>query len=180
MVLSSTVPASKAPAASPFAAPAPESSTAPIDIADVAPPAATSQFTARALASRPIAKPRPLLIRGKKTLKQLLPLLQSAQEALRLGDTDRALGLLDEHAKRFPTGVLAEERRAAHALAVCRKTAARAEAEAFLRDAPSSPLVESVRLACSVAELQSRVLCCASVGNASAAGIVHHGRMTML
>jgi outer membrane protein assembly factor BamD (BamD/ComL family) len=81
--------------------------------------------------------------------------LQSAQEALRLGEPDRALALLDAHAKRFPGGALSEERRAAHALAACRKTgdpSARAEAVAFLRDSPSSPLVESVRKACSLGE----------------------------
>jgi len=90
-----------------------------------------------------------------ETLEEELPLLQSAQEALRLGETDRALSLLDAHAKRFPGGALSEERRAAHALATCRKTdgpLARAEAQAFLRDSPSSPLSESVRKACSLAQ----------------------------
>jgi len=91
---------------------------------------------------------------SQETLEEELPLLQSAQEALRLGEPDRALSLLDAHAKRFPAGALAEERRAARALAACRRTgdpSARTEAEAFLHDSPSSPLVESVRKACALA-----------------------------
>jgi outer membrane protein assembly factor BamD (BamD/ComL family) len=118
------------------------------------------------LAAQPIAAPHPLAghaataprrtsAPSNETLEEELPLLQSAQDALRLGDTDRALVLLDVHAKRFPAGALSEERRAAHALAACRKTngaAARAEAKAFLLDSPSSPLVESVRKACSLTE----------------------------
>jgi hypothetical protein len=86
-----------------------------------------------------------------ETLEQELPLLRSAQEALRLGQIDRALVLLDLHASKFPTGALTEERRGAHALAICRKgagPAARAEAEAFVRSAPSSPLTQSVRSEC--------------------------------
>ncbi len=97
----------------------------------------------------PPAEPR----RDRETLEEELPLLQKAQEALRLGEIDRALSLLDAHAQRFPDGALSEERRAEHALAVCRKTSdrsARSEAEAFLRSSASSPLVETVRRTCSV------------------------------
>jgi hypothetical protein len=85
-------------------------------------------------------------------VEQELPLIRGAQEALRAGDLDGALRLLDAHARRFPAGALAEERRAAHAIAVCRKSGvgagARAEAEAFVREVPSSPLVERVGAAC--------------------------------
>jgi hypothetical protein len=91
--------------------------------------------------------------RAGSTLEQELPLLQSAQEALRGGDTDRALGLLETHAKRFPDGMLAQERRAVHAMAVCRKNgraAGRAEADEFLLDAPASPLAQRVRAVCSL------------------------------
>jgi hypothetical protein len=91
---------------------------------------------------------------SKETLEEELPLLQHAQEALRLGDIDRALSLLEVHARRFPVGALSEERRATHALAVCRSGASAstaAEAEAFIRESPSSPLVERVRNACLLA-----------------------------
>jgi hypothetical protein len=126
-------------ATSPFAPPKTE--------ALAEPPRALPVRPAAARVERPAATP--------ETLEEELPLLLSAQEALRLGDVDRALGLLDAHARRFPGGALAEERRAAHALAACRKAGdplARAEAQAFLRDSSSSPLVESVRKACSLTE----------------------------
>jgi len=85
-----------------------------------------------------------------ESLEQELPLLQGAQRALRAGDLEHALTLLETHAARFPKGALAEERRAVHAMASCRMNAggARAEAEGFLREAASSPLVERVRQAC--------------------------------
>jgi RNA polymerase sigma-70 factor (ECF subfamily) len=98
-----------------------------------------------------VSRPAPA---NNETLEEELPLLQSAQAALNSGDTDRALSLLEVHAKRFPVGALSEERRAAHALITCRKTAgasAAAEAEAFIRESPSSPLVERVRNACLLA-----------------------------
>jgi len=87
------------------------------------------------------------------TLERELPLLQSAQEALRNGDVDRALALLDLHARRFPEGMLAPERRAVHAMAVCRKSgraAGQAEANEFLREAPGSPLAARVRAVCAL------------------------------
>jgi hypothetical protein len=129
--------------------------TPPVETEEVVAPQATGPLTARRSAAHAAAAPTQRMAGGRETLEQELPLLQSAQDALRRGDIDRALGLLDEHAKRFPAGALAEERRGAHALAACRKTgspSARAEAEAFLRDSPSSPLVESVREACVLAE----------------------------
>jgi hypothetical protein len=109
----------------------------------------------RSLAARPGAGPsRPQT--SNETLEEELPLLQDAQEALRLGEIDRALSLLEVHARRFPVGALSEERRATHALAVCRRAggasaSTAAEAEAFIRESPSSPLVERVRKACLVA-----------------------------
>jgi hypothetical protein len=84
-------------------------------------------------------------------LESELPLLRAAQEALRVGDSARAIGLLNEHARRFPNGALAEERRAVHAIASCRLDArgeGPAEAEAFVRSNPASPLADRVREAC--------------------------------
>jgi hypothetical protein len=148
--------AARAPVTPSFIEPAvPKMLAAPVATEEVVMPQATGQFTARRSAAHAAAPPAQPVAGSGETLEQELPLLQSAQDALRRGDIDRALGLLDEHAKRFPAGALAEERRAAHALAACRKPgspSARAEAEAFLRDSPSSPLVESVREACLLAE----------------------------
>jgi RNA polymerase sigma-70 factor (ECF subfamily) len=113
-------------------------------------PATSSPPAAEPQKPRP-AEPSPRAARSQATLEQELPLLQAAQEALRADQPKRALALLDAHAKLYPHGALAEERRAAHAIAMCRIAAgpaASAEADAFVRDAPGSPLVERVRAAC--------------------------------
>lgn len=49
-----------------------------------------------------------------------LALLQRAREALRAGDPDRTLSLLDDHAKRFPDSTLARERDRTRVTALCR------------------------------------------------------------
>ncbi len=80
-----------------------------------------------------------------------IALLNEAQRALASGQADRALQILDRHAREFPRGSLAEERAAARIIALCalgRVTAARAETAAFVRQSPESPLVERVRAAC--------------------------------
>jgi hypothetical protein len=84
------------------------------------------------------------------TLEVELPLLREAQEALRAGDPARALGYLNEHARRFPNGELAQERAAAHAIASCKLDArrGRAEADAFVAMHAASPLADRVREAC--------------------------------
>ena len=77
--------------------------------------------------------------------------LKRAREALRLGRPAAALEALAEYDRRFGRGVLGEERHAIAAIAACQATpgpAARAEAEAFMRRAPTSPLRERVREAC--------------------------------
>ena len=78
-------------------------------------------------------------------------LLREADAALRSGDAARAAGLLADHARQFPHGVLAEERDAQRVLVLCaagQEDDARAEASRFLRAYPESPLAGRVRLAC--------------------------------
>lgn len=80
-----------------------------------------------------------------------LGLLRAAHTALREGAPGAALGQLDEHARRFPDGMLAAERRAARALALCalgRVAEGSVEADAFLAAHPGSPLAARVRTAC--------------------------------
>jgi hypothetical protein len=58
---------------------------------------------------------------------------------------------LDEHARRFPRGALAEEREAARVLALCaqgRASEARASASAFVASNPRSPFAAQVRRSC--------------------------------
>lgn len=85
------------------------------------------------------------------TLAEEVGLLRSAHAALNAGDPNAALARLAEHARRFPSGTMAEERDAARVLALCRaerRDEARTAAARFLRDRPSSPLAARVRASC--------------------------------
>lgn len=78
-------------------------------------------------------------------------LLRRADQALRNGDPPRALDLLDEHARTFPNGVLAEERSAERVTTLCalgRVSEARTEAARFLAANGESPLADAVRRSC--------------------------------
>jgi hypothetical protein len=78
-------------------------------------------------------------------------LLQSAQRALAAGQATSALALLAEHEQRFPSGVLAEERRVAKVLALCalgRADEATILARAFVARSPRSVLIPRLESAC--------------------------------
>jgi hypothetical protein len=86
------------------------------------------------------------------SVREEAALLASARAAISRGEARVALERLDQHAVRFPSGVLLEERRAVRVLALCasgKTSEARAAAAAFVADSPRSPLVSSVRGACS-------------------------------
>jgi len=77
--------------------------------------------------------------------------LKRAREELRLHRPARALEALTEYDRRFGEGVLGQERHAMEAIAACQAfpgADSRAQAEAFIRKAPLSPLRERVREAC--------------------------------
>lgn len=79
-----------------------------------------------------------------------LSLLRRARAAL-TGSPQQALRLLGEHARRFPTGVLAEERMLLRVQALCavgRPERARAAAREFARAHPDSPHAPTVTAAC--------------------------------
>jgi hypothetical protein len=121
-------------------------------------PPATSEVAP----TRPAFDTRPTSLRGESrstsglrptpsTLEAETRLLRDADVALRSGDAQRALALLDEHAARFPDGVLQEERAAERVLALCglgRTSEARADVDRFLRERPRSPLADRVRSSC--------------------------------
>lgn len=78
-------------------------------------------------------------------------LLGAAQEALREGQPTRAMNYIRQHAFRFPTGALAQERSAVHALALCaldRKSAARQVFADLQRRAPSAAVLARIRQDC--------------------------------
>ncbi|MCA9713398.1 MAG: hypothetical protein KC468_01750, partial [Myxococcales bacterium] len=77
--------------------------------------------------------------------------LRRVRSELSRGEPARALELLDDHARRFPAGVLVEERAALRVVALCdagRRADGRAAAGRFLARYPSSALAGRVRAAC--------------------------------
>jgi hypothetical protein len=77
--------------------------------------------------------------------------VREADQAVRAHDGATALARLDEHARRFPRGLLGEEREAERVLALCelgRVAEARRAAAAFLAESPRSPLADRVRTSC--------------------------------
>jgi hypothetical protein len=78
-------------------------------------------------------------------------LLDQAHTAMRAGDAERALGLLEDHGRRYPRGALGEERDAARIAALCalgRIAEARDATDRFLRAAPRSPQAGALRASC--------------------------------
>jgi hypothetical protein len=84
------------------------------------------------------------------SIQSELELIRGAQRHLHRGEARAALALLNEHAQRFPSGVLAQERDASRVLALCQAgdPGARAQAERFLQRSPQSPFAERVRASC--------------------------------
>jgi hypothetical protein len=92
---------------------------------------------------------------GEETLKEEVAILSRAGAALRNGNPALALKALDEHRRRFPSGVLVQERSAARVQALCalgRVAEGRAELGRLEKRAPQSPLTARARKACGVSE----------------------------
>src|SRR5262249_25608585 len=100
-------------------APAPVAAAAPTPPAPVAAaaPAPTAPPAPEVTAPTPeeTSPPRP-----PSTLTDETRLLWEADQALRSGNTSRAMSLLDEHASRFPDGALSPERGAERVVALCK------------------------------------------------------------
>jgi hypothetical protein len=108
----------------------------PVELVFVPPPAPPAPATA------------PL---ERSTLADETRLLREADRALRGGSPETAIALLDEHAQRFPDGVLAPERSAERMVALCQLGRADAStATRFLANRSSSPLAARIRQACGV------------------------------
>lgn len=135
------------------ASPSPAGVAAPHLVIATAPPTvegrppAPPEPTPATAAPEPQSAPPP----GPATVAAEAELLRRADVALHAGDPARALALLNEHAARFPDGVLHEERSAERIDVLCalgRRTEAREGAAAFLRDHARSPLAVRVRGSC--------------------------------
>jgi hypothetical protein len=102
-------------------------------------------------ANTPPPSTRAAAVVHASTLDAETGLLKSAEVAMRAGDAQLSLGFLDDHAARFPDGILAQERAAQRVLVLCalgRMTDARSDAQRFLREHPRSPLADRVRASC--------------------------------
>lgn len=97
------------------------------------------------------AVPQPS-ITDASTLERERVLIEQAWHAVATGDPAGALARVDEHARHFPEGVLAPERRAVAIVARCIRRDADAEARAttWLAAEPRSPLATRVRAACNL------------------------------
>ncbi len=82
------------------------------------PPIASAFVSVPALPSSKPSEPAPSS-RAQDSLAQEVALLSRATSALRAGHPELALQALSEHQRRFPHGVLSEERRGAKAQALC-------------------------------------------------------------
>jgi hypothetical protein len=85
------------------------------------------------------------------TLEAEMEIVGRAQKALKSGQPGEALRALNEHARRFPSGVLAAERSGVYTVALCqagRLDEGRAAARSYLRLVPNSVLSKRIRIAC--------------------------------
>jgi hypothetical protein len=124
------------------------------------PLASDSPLTGPALAPAVPAKARPSIaprraVHARRTddLEGEVLLLEGADAELRRGDTSAALARLAEHAAKYPSGVLADEREGVRAIALCRAgrlSEGKAAADRFLSPTRRSSLAARVRTACGI------------------------------
>jgi hypothetical protein len=89
------------------------------------------------------------------TLAEETRLLRAAQAARREGRESLALELLEDHARRFPRGVLWTERSVTQALALCAQGQAEASnrlREQVLEQTPNVPAVSRIRTPCAAGQ----------------------------
>lgn len=146
----SDVRASSSPAATTFDAPPPRPSVAPIDEPPTSPSPVAPPISPASPSSVPPSAPTsrvgPSSI-AVDTSKEERALLDQARRALNEGDGERALLLVETHAKSFPRGALAEERdvlRIQALAAVGQVERARTAVEAFRKKYPASPFLPAV------------------------------------
>ncbi len=102
-----------------------------------------------------VPAPRRVAVAARETRRDSLEAemrwVRAADAALRGGDAGLALSLLNQHAREFPNGVLAEEREGLRVVAGCQSgisPSAQRVAARFLEHAPRSLIAGRVRAAC--------------------------------
>ncbi len=122
-------------------------------------PVAVGEATAATLPSYPLGKGRAAAghaARTRRTTPDLdgeVRLLEDADAELRRGDAEAALAQLAEHAAKYPSGALADEREGIRAIALCRSgkvTEGKMLADRFLSATRKSSLITRVRAACGI------------------------------
>ncbi len=119
-----------------------------------APPKATPRPMRSKTAARTAERPAPVVatpVVESSSLAEETHLLREADRAVRAGDGERAMALLNDHAARFPDGNLAPERAAERLVVLCLDGKADASAAVrFMAAHPGSPLTARVKQACGV------------------------------
>ena len=118
---------------------------APVAAAEFSAPPKPTKQPLRYLAAAPEA------VHRASDLEAEMRWVRTADAALRNGDASGARGLLEQHAREFPNGMLSEEREALRVVAVCRSAPSvdsRRAAARFLERAPHSLLAGRVRSTC--------------------------------
>jgi hypothetical protein len=109
--------------------------------APVQPPAAGADPSA-VTGRRPVVKPSPAIASAEEVV-----LVAEIDAALRSGDAARATQLAADHERKFPHGLLVEEREGARVIAHC-MSGSRSRATAFLAAHPRSPMRARIVAAC--------------------------------
>jgi hypothetical protein len=141
---------------------APRVVTPAAEISPIAPPAESPPTRAESKARKPeparkVAEPG-TAAETEDQLNAEVGVLKRAREALRLGRPAQALRALAEYDRLFGQGALREERQAMAAIALCQVRPgpeSQAQAEAFIRSSPTSPLLDRVRAACIAPSLKN-------------------------
>jgi hypothetical protein len=126
---------------------APAASAAPAAPAPVAAPVVPEA----APSPLPAVPATPSVLTRRDRLAEEVAILSQAAKDLRAGHAATALSALNEHQKKFPSGLLTQERRAARAEALCslgRFGEADAELTTLVRTAPQSPLTVRAQQRC--------------------------------
>lgn len=126
--------------------------SAPMAVASTVPAAPSSTLPSIALSDLPsaapaVAAPSASFATPGAALEAERAMLDVARTALGRGDGPHALGACDDHARKFPRGVLAEEREAIAVQALLlaqRSDDARARAERFQKSYPRSIFLPAV------------------------------------
>ena len=112
-----------------------------------APAAAAPETTAAPVQPAPAEEAQ--AVRAPNTLAEETRLIWEADQALRSGNSSRAVVLLDEHASRYPDGALGPERGGERVVALCKLDRIdAATVRGYLSSHPNLSLADRVQQAC--------------------------------